>query len=230
VTTARDLCIDAAYACGALGQDQNLSDGDIQTILRRLNRMMDSWNTERGMIYCISEETFSTVAGQADYSSTLLAEGRPIRVDAMRAVQSQVNYPISIIDNQSWNEIVYKDVLSIPVNCWIEYGFPNATFHFYPKPDSVYEIFVMLWHPLTSDFELATVLEMPPGYAEAIVNNLAVAISGYFGRPVTPDMRNDARNSRSRLRRINYVPLQTNTILGWVWDPTQPFIYKGYGG
>ena len=135
MTTARDVVYDAAFAAGALGQGETMSDADAQLILRRFGRLLDSWSNENLLIYDVYVDDLVLTANVGDYLTTDLAQGRPVSVDSMYVVMDQISYPIQMIDNQTYNAIALKtEIQSIPAFCWYNSGFPDGEFHFWPYP------------------------------------------------------------------------------------------------
>lgn len=228
MASGSDIVIDALFACGAYGQGDNLSNADAQLCLRRLNRMLDSWSNLRTLCYQVGYQTFNTVAGQQQYSSALLSGGRPVSVDSMFARLSNVDYPISLIDNQTWGDIAYKPVQSVPSMCWLDTGFPDTTFNFYPIPNAVYTMYVACVDKLSTPITLTTVIALPPGYEKAMVDNLAVDIAPSFGRQVSPQMAQDALASRKLVETTNYSPLLMDSPFTWQPDFSLGFLYKGF--
>ena len=180
MTTVSDLVIDSMFAAKVLGQDQTPTSGDTNLVLRHLNRMLDSWSNEKQMIFTQDGETFSTVAGQQAYLTSVLAAGRPIAIDAMRMTLGGVDYVVERVDVGKWNSIPVKNVSSIPSVFYYDAAFPNATMFFYPIPYAVFLVTVYAQRVLAAPLLMSTTLLMPPGYEDAIVAGLAAHIWGTF--------------------------------------------------
>lgn len=206
MSTGSDIVNDAMYACGALGASETVSADDAALVLRRLNRMLDSWSTVKELCFETFFDSFPMVAGTQSYSTTLSSAGRPLEVNEMRVTLNNVDYPIEIVGDAEWSRIPYKLVQALPYKCWIDTGFPNTTYNFYPIPEQAYTCYVGQRRPLTNTIALATTLSFPPGYEKALVDSLAVDIAPSFRRPVTPDMQAAAAAAKQVLRTINYTP------------------------
>jgi hypothetical protein len=211
--TGQTLVNDAATFAGVLGQDQaTLSDNDSQTILRFLNRMVDSWSTENAMIYAISTETLALSAGVATYLSSGLAGGRPVNVGAINVTYGGVNYDLTKIDATAYSQIGIPSIQAIPTQVYIDMGMPNATFTFFPVPFAPMVANVDCQRLLASTpITLTTSVVMPPGYERALVCNLAKEICPVFMRQVTNDIREAAMKSMKALKKINFTPLVMRT-------------------
>jgi hypothetical protein len=168
--------------------------------------------------------------GVGAYSSTLLANGRPSRIDSMTVTLNNIEYPVDIIGSQEWNDIDYKLTQAIPAKCYPEMSFPNATLFFYPLPYAAFTCAVNVWSKLNSSIELSTSLALPPGYEKAIVDSLAVEICPVFKVAQTELMKETARESRAVISRQNYEPLLMEPAFAGRdgHDISNGFIYRGF--
>lgn len=219
MTAVATLVQDAAYAAQILGADQTLSSGDAQLILRRLNRMLDSWSNERQMIFATQTDTFLMSPGVGSYSTALMTAGRPISIQSMKVTFQNLDYPVNFIDQQQWNSITVKNIDAIPTNCFYDPTFPNGTMNFYPRPYAQFLCSVDTQRVLSAPVVMATDLALPEGYEAAIVAGLAVDIWPSFKgkQPVPRDLKEDKTQTRAVLKRTNYVPLEMSTPFGY--DP-----------
>lgn len=211
--TGAQLATDAMFQAGVLGQDGTSNpngDADIQLTLRILNRMLDSWSNERLMIYQLTTETLALVANTAAYSSSTLTQ-RPVAVEDMNVSYGGVSYPIMFIDSGTYSAIPINTIAAIPNVCWINTGFPNMTFTFYPVPFAAMTATLTTRRVLSTAIAVATVVSMPPGYEKALVTGLALEICPSFRMEATPLMVQQAKDARAALKVTNYVPLEMST-------------------
>src|SRR4030095_15896527 len=209
MTTAVDLITDAAFAAQVIGQDQTLSSGDAQLILRRLNRMLDSASNEKQMIFLNDSETCNTSPGQQAYSTSLLTGGRPVSINSMRMTLNGIDYPVEQIDQLKWNAIPVKDIDAIPTWFYYDGAMPNATMFFYPRPYAVFTVEIYCQRVLSSPLVLASTITMPPGYEAWIVAALAVDIWGSFKKGDPPaSMLKAMVDAKSVIKRTNFQPLE----------------------
>lgn len=205
MTTARDLVEDAAAEVGVMSTDTALSDADAQLILRRLQRMLDSWANEKLIVYSTTEESFSTVDGTTRYTSASLAAGRPVAIDGMFVRSDSVDYPIEIVPRAVYDSFASKADEGLPEYCYVNAAM-TLTMDLYPTPDAVYTVYVRSRRVLTGTLTLATSISLPPGYEMAIVSNLAIAIAPLFGASAKPETVEVAKASKAALKITNYVP------------------------
>lgn len=68
MTTANQLILGALLNINAYAPGESLRAADSSTCLEVLNDLLDSWDNDRGQLYCINENTFNFVANQYQYT------------------------------------------------------------------------------------------------------------------------------------------------------------------
>lgn len=203
------------FTAGVLGQDgttQPEGSSDQALVLRFLNRMLDSWANESLLIYSTSQETLPLTANVATYSTALLTNPtRPVAISGMFVRYAGVDYPISMIDKSTYNQIGIKTIAAIPQYCWYDPTMTQGALTFFPVPYATMTAYVDCDRVLSAPLTLASDLTLPPGYEQAIVDSLAEIICRPFGQPLTPDIVNAAKVSRARIKKRNleFVELAT---------------------
>ncbi len=215
MTTVVTLVEDAMFAAGVLGQDgttQPEGASDKQLVLRTLQRMLDNWANDNLIVYANATETLALTTGTSTYLSSLLSGGtRPVAVAGMYVQYAGVDYPIEMIDSTRYNAIGIKTISAIPNVCYYIPTMAVGTFIFFPVPYANMTAYVDTIRPLAGTLTLATDLVLPPGYEEAIVDNLAERICRSFGQQLTPDIRDRAKASLAlvKKRNVTFVELQS---------------------
>lgn len=228
MTTGAILVQDAMYQAQILGQDQTVQSGDSQLVLRMLNRMLDSWANVKDLVYVVTTESFVMTPGTGTYATSVLSGGRPVSIDSIFVRLSNVDYPVELIDIQSYNAIVYKPVSAVPAKCYYDQNWPEANFNFYPLPYAAFTCFVSHRDKLHGTIESGTDVTMPPGYEKAIVDTLAVYICGPFGKTPTADMKQQANEAKFVLKATNYDPLIMSTGFDRSYSVNNDFPYSGF--
>lgn len=210
--TAADLINDAARANGKLGPGRTLSASEQGDALRIFQRMIDAWTTERLMVFSLSRDVYTLIPGQGvvsigPYGDWIAA--RPLKVESLglvlTGVQPNVETPIKLATEGEWQAIGVKDLTSPhPRVCSYNSGWPLAEFHFWPVPLEANDIAVYTWQQLASPAALESIVRFPPGYEQAIVDNLAVATCALFGRRPLPELVEAARESKARVKRSGH--------------------------
>lgn len=209
-TTANDQINAALRLIGQLAEGETPSAATSIDALAALNQMLDSWNTERLMIYNTIDQTFDWPAGEI--TRTLGPTGdfignRPVALDDSTYFLDPgtgVSYGIKFINQQMYDGIAVKTVTStFPQVMWINMEHPDITMTIYPKPTRL-----LTWHfisvqELAQPATLATQLAFPPGYMRAFKYNLACEIAAEFGVEPSPQVQRIAMTSKRNLKRQN---------------------------
>ena len=210
MTTAGDQINAALRLLGVLAEGETTSPSVSQDSLAAMNQMIDSWNTERLMVYNTIDQMFTWPAGFIE--RTLGPTGdfvglRPVLLDDStyyRDPGTNVSFGIKFINQQQYNGIAVKTVTSTyPQVMWINMEFPNIAMTVYPKPTRDLEWHFISVQELAQPATLATDIYMPPGYLRAFKYNLACEIAPEFGVEPSPTVMRIAMTSKRNLKRIN---------------------------
>ena len=210
MASAGDQINGALRLLGVLAEGETTSAAASQDCLSALNQMIDSWNTERLMIYNTQDQVFTWPADEI--TRTLGPTGdfvgnRPVLLDDStyyRDPGTNVSFGIKMINQQQYNGIAVKTVTSTyPQVMWINMEHPNISMTIYPKPTRVLEWHFVSVNELAQPATLATDIYMPPGYLRAFRYNLACEIAPEFGVEPSPQVKRIAMTSKRNLKRIN---------------------------
>ena len=210
MATAGDQINAALRLLGILAEGELPSPQTSQDALNAMNQMIDSWNTERLMIFSTQDQVFTWPA--STLTRTLGPTGnfvgnRPVTLDDstyFRDPGTNVSYGIKFINQQQYDGIAVKTVTSTyPQVMWINMDFPNISMTLYPKPTRDLEWHLVSVTELTQPATLLTVLSFPPGYLRAFKYNLACEIAPEFGVEPPPTVQRIAMTSKRNLKRIN---------------------------
>jgi hypothetical protein len=229
MATGATLVEDALLEASILGLGEVVSAEDQTLGLRILNRMLDSWANENLMIYSTANDTFSMTPAQNSYSTSLLASGRPVSIASIYVTNSNIDYEIDLIDEQTYDAIPFKQVSAIPNVCFYDAGMPNGTLNFYPAPSGSFTCTVHSRVPLAGTITAATTVTLPPGYEKAIIDNLAVELCRPFTRKAAlPDLAQAAMVAKKVLKRNNYEPLLMSCVTDNDYSVSNDFPYRGF--
>lgn len=209
-TTAGDQINGALRLLGILAEGETPSAATSQDALSALNQMIDSWNTERLMIYNTIDQVYLWQPGLL--TQTLGPTGdfigaRPVMLDDstyFKDPSNGISFGIKFINQQQYDGIAVKTVTSsYPQVMWINMENPNITMTLYPKPTKVLEWHFISVQELSQPATLATQLAFPPGYLRAFKYNLACEIAPEFGVEPSPTVSRIAMASKRDLKRQN---------------------------
>lgn len=166
-------------------------------VLQFLNQMLDGWNTLRNQMWSIEDEVFDLVTNQADYTIGPGGDfdtNRPQFIqDANLIIQTgnsdNVRYPLKCINVDYFAAIRVRPLGAQPIELYYQTSYSQTPvrglglIRLYPFPNQVYQLELFLPSQLNSDLGIGDTLYVPPGYADSISWNLAVAISPLYPHP-----------------------------------------------
>jgi hypothetical protein len=209
-TTAGDQINAALRLIGQLAEGETPSAATSQDALAAMNQMIDSWNTDRLLVYTTETQEFLWPPGQE--TRTIGPTGdfvgnRPVFIDDatyFKDASTNVSYGIKLINQQQYNGIALKDVTSTyPQVLYVNNTFPDMTMTVYPVPTTTLRFYIVSIQELTKPASLSTVLSFPPGYLRAFKYNLALEIANEFGVEPLPQVQRIAMDSRRKIKRVN---------------------------
>jgi len=195
---------------GALAEGEVPSAETSADALMAMNQMIDSWNTERLMIYNTIDQIFTWPADEI--TQTLGPTGdfvglRPVALDDStyyRDASTGVSFGIKFINQQQYDGIAVKTVTSTyPQVMWINMEYPDIAMTIYPKPTRALEWHFVSVQELAQPATLATELAFPPGYLRAFRYNLAREIAAEFGIEPPRTVSQIANVSKRNLKSQN---------------------------
>lgn len=226
MATCLDLVTDILQTLGELSQGQTPSPEDASYCFTRVNAVLDSWSQEEGYIYNRSVTGYALTANQPSYSIGLTATApfnvaRPNKIDAARillSVGGNVNLGVHDLDIIDYAKFVeYADKLAsaqVAEALYFDNAFPNGNLFLYPVPKCTVatQLELTAWTQLPQFASLATAFSFPPGYYEAMVTAIGIAISPAYNRPVDPVIAGRADTCTKRIKEINRMILKPGLV------------------
>lgn len=228
MTTVRTIINDALIDLGVVDPLETMDASMAQYGLRSLNRMLDRWSSEDLMVFSTTRTEFNLVAGQQNY--TLGTGGNfnipaPAIIDMVSILVDGTipEVPVNIIGPEGWRALAVKNTTSsFPTDVWIQETEPLNTLSVWPIPTSS-ATKIVLYHGvlLGSYTDLDDVVNLPHGYEEALVSNLAVYMSSGLRAQVGPALAQRAMTSRSNI--------QSQNPTDWSLGETDPIAIRSFG-
>lgn len=192
-------------------QVSSLTTAEQNYHLSRINSMMDSWSLERLMIHTYSQTSFALTASQGSY--TIGSGGdfnmtRPTKIvnPCFLRDSDDTDTPVQIINAEAYGRLPDKTLDgSYPQYLYYDYGYSatsTATVFLYPEPQSGLTLFINTYQPLQTFSTMTVVLQLPPGYQDAIELNYAVR-SALGVVSVSPDLERAAMKAKSNIKSQN---------------------------
>ena len=197
----RALRIATVLASGETPTADEQSDG-----LESLNGMLSGWQTDKLTVYAKQTDTHTLVQGTASYtigSGGDINTERPERIEFAYTREGNIDYPIALINFESYDAITQKDLESIQEELYYNMSYPLGTIYLYPTPDKASTLYLTVWKALQSFANAATSVSLPSGYEDAIAYNLAMRLSLEYGIPVRQELKMLADQTLGHVKRQN---------------------------
>lgn len=172
-------------AAGRANSPSETSDG-----LLALNAMLDAWQTERLLVWCVLQNTVDLVVNQQNYSIGLNGAPdyelpRPEGIDRAGLILNNVypstEIPLQIYSDQEWSAVTPKQLQSTqPTGLWYQRTVPNGLITFWPIQQNPYQVNLYLRVNLLQVADANANIDLPPGYQSAIEYNLALELAARF--------------------------------------------------
>lgn len=206
-TTAGDLIRKALGKLLVIGTQDTLSSSEMDDGLDALNLMLDSWRLERLLLWAMKTDTHVLTGGQASYTigpggdiNTL----RPTQIQNAFVRSANVDYPVDVIGQVQFDAIAYKPTQGIPRKLFYNPIFPVGVINLYPVPISnAYTLHVNSYGEIESFSNIADVYSLAPGYARAVIFNLAVDLAPDFNKVPSAEVLRMAKQSKRFVQRAN---------------------------
>lgn len=220
--TGLDLITGALRLLGVVASGEFPSASELQDGLASLNDMIDTWQTERLMIFAITPQTYTLAAGQGGpqnpytYGPSANFNGpRPVQIEEVYlnytgsgASPPPLNLPIAILNLDQYNAIVVQNTTStFPTACYFDDSFPARNAFFWPVPQVAYTVNIFTWQMLTAFADTVTDYAFPPGYARMLRFNLALELAPEYGLTPSEVVAAGALESKAVVKRNNIKPL-----------------------
>lgn len=210
--TIRDLITDSLKELGAIAIGETPTADEMQDGLTVLNNMLDTWRTESLMVYGKNENVFPYVGGQSVYT---IGTGGDLNMPRPETIDSAYNRDVNgndykiftTNDYQIYADIVAKNVSATLTSVlWYNAGVPLGTITLWPAPsDSTFSLVLWTWTIIQEFATIDDVIVLPRGYKRAMTYNLAIELSGRYGRNPMASTVAGAIESKAQLKRMNTV-------------------------
>lgn len=214
-TTAQAIIEGACRLTRAVGVDQTLTATEVADCLEVFNDLKENWSTQKLAVYGQANQTFNTVAGQKVYtigSGGNWNTSRPIRIDQPAysslpvGAAQPATFPCLSMTQEEYNLIGIKDqTQEYPDRYLYVNEYPLGLITLWPVPSQVTPITFSIDRILAQSASAATSVSFPEGYVLAFKYNLSLLVAPIFGKPIPPDVREDAIRYLADIKRANRV-------------------------
>lgn len=185
---------------------------DSQDSLDVLNRLLDSWATERLQIFSVVRTVWSIVSGTQDYTigtGGTVNVARPTYIDHVNYQRTDtspvVEFQLNPHTEDSWAGVPIKTLTApLPTQWYYTPTFPLGTLSLWPIPTGTTLQGVLYAPQAVAQFAAVTdSVSLPPGYKRMLVTNLALELAPEFGAQPHPMLVKAATESKMDVKRRN---------------------------
>lgn len=203
MTTALGIVTSAMRKNGVLTKGEAPSADEAADGLEMLNDLLASLSNDSLIVYARTLENFTLVGGTSSYTigpSATFNTTRPVKVIAAYVQSGGVDYPLTVVSDESFSAITYKSTSGIPEFLNYSNSYPTATIKLYPSPSSAYDLYILTEKPLTAFASLSTVVSLPPGWERMLKHNLAMEMAPEFGQQAPAEVVEIAKESKAEIK------------------------------
>ena len=253
--TYNDILTDAMLEINAIGQGDTPSGDDVSWTLRKMNRMFDTWAAQGIMAFNVTFSEFTLIANHSPHTigptGDFVVSQRPVMItsaqfklqDGSIGTNPSIFTPIAIRDDDWWAINPIPELTSsIVTNLYYSPDWPNGKCYFWPVCNGTNKVRLELWGLISPAFDTkgqpngltSTTFNLPVGYWDAVVTNLAVNIASGFEKPISPSLAENARTALKAVinNNVSSPRIQTadfgmprraarpdfNFLTGWPWN------------
>jgi hypothetical protein len=214
--TIRQIVNDAALEIGVVSIGDPPPAEITETLVFRLNRLLDEWNAQHEAMYAQQFLTYTLVPSLAPHTigptgATWTTPVRPVSIESAQLVLDISNpstyTPIRLRTAQWWGEVQMTPTLEsgYPTDLYYEPAWPNGNLNFWVVPTIAYQVQLQVRRLFasvvsTDDFSL------PPGYQSAVTLTLAEQSAVALGRELSGALVSRASQARARIFANNVEP------------------------
>jgi hypothetical protein len=200
----------------AFGEPLPANEGD--DALDVFRQMVDAWTLETLLIPVVGVVTHQLIAGVSEYTigiyptdpipDTHIETARPEKILASYIRDTAgTDFHLRITEVKTYSLISRKTTEARPSRMYVRGGWPLNTILFDTTPYADETLRLEVIQPLSEILPLLSLTEeinLPPGYEEALVYNLAMKLSSEWGKDVKSEVAATAVAGKKLIKRSNY--------------------------
>lgn len=206
MATASSMILRSLNILGEKTVGGTLTSAEQTAYLAVLNTMLESWNTERLLIYQIIEEAFTLVIGSSAYtigSGGNFNTTRPVKLEDTCFINYLSHlYQVNVLNERNFAALQTTGLSGMPRNLYFDISVPLGTIYFDYSPDIAYSFHLKSWKQLQNFSAISDTVALPLGYQRAIESNLAIELAPGL-TSVSPETARIAKESKAAVRTMN---------------------------
>jgi hypothetical protein len=197
--------IKSAYCnLGVVDIEDDPTPKQLEIGLQFLNSMIGAWSVGRMTLYGLVDESFVLTPAKATYTVGIGGELNTAWAYSIQSAyvrdSSGVDYPVQVTTPDQHELIALKSVSARPRHIvYNPKGYPTGNLTIYPVPDLAYTLFWSAQKVIVSYASIEDSVGVAPEYEEALLYNLSLRLALPCNVPVTVELRELARLSKSAI-------------------------------
>lgn len=220
-TTALDLISDSLVEIGVLAAGETATADDAELCRKRLNALLDSLNVDRAAIHKLDIDEYTLTPSHQPHTIGIdpagvltadFAHVRPARIERAYiktgSGTSASRTELKLWNEQDWSTILQQGMTaSEPEGVYPDYGAPLCSLYFWPVPTSAVVYEQHAWTTFSEFSALSDIVNLPTGYYDLLMYNLALRAAPAFGRDPSSVTVEMASRARTNLQILSSRPL-----------------------
>jgi hypothetical protein len=216
--TVGDLIRSAMRKIGVLAAGEPLPANEGDDAKEAFAQMVGAWSLESLLIPVVSVVTKQLLVGVSEYTIGIYPDAtipdnhieaaRPEKILAAFIRDTyDTDYIQEVIDVKTFSRISRKTNSSRPSRLYVRKGWPLNTILFESLPYADETLHLEVVQPLSvylSTASLTDTVNLPPGYEQVLIYNLAIILSDEWGKQVSPSIATVAIEGKKRIKRANF--------------------------
>lgn len=204
----------ALRAVGVLASGETASAAEQDDAFNALNMMLNAWEAQNLTLYKQTRVTHTLSASTQSYAigpaATIACDPAPVWIHEAGLIidtsaSTPTEIPIEVLTRKRQAEIVQKTLTStLPMAVAYSREQPNGTVTVYPVPSvSTVQLVLYVAQGVPQFDDVEDDVELLPGYAEAVIFQLARRLAPEYGRTLDPQILQLATDAFEIIKRTN---------------------------
>jgi hypothetical protein len=190
---AREAIEDALRELGVLDVEETMDASHVRFGLRKLRRMLLSWQNLDYNVWLKAEQTLTMTAGERSYT---LDPVRPLRILSARVVTDGIETPLEALTRQDYDTLPLKTSAGRPVSFHYDRQREDALFYVWPVPTANGETIQITYARQIAPMDtFGADVDVPEEWEDAVVYGLACALASTYSRQPPIDLAAGALNA-----------------------------------
>ncbi len=187
--TALTIIKAAMRVVGVLASGETPTADESADGLEAMKFMFRHWSSKNIRLYFVTKDTL-TLTGASSYTIGTGGTINTLRPTSIRGAifrQSDIDYPMEIIDEDKYRRFSMKSFAGDPGYIWYSPEYPLGKVYPWPIGGSG-TIYLDSMKPLVDPTAITSSISFPPEYDEAIKYQLAVRLAAEYGRTLPQEV------------------------------------------